>query len=619
MKPKILALVLAGVLLVLTLGFDGWLLGSSPAAPTEVPGADGLMGVATLMSPDRPLEMIRELQRIDASWSLAAMRTMAIPQSDFDAVAGYLPRVRELRSGLLNSELASTEAPRALDTALRRFLSLGEAKEEAIERFKSNFAAMRNSQRYLPLAYQTLLDTEATPDLVAVIAKLRTANGLLAEFMQSPSETARTEIGTEMDVLEQGSMAYPPSFANALNNYVSHARVLLERKIPMTEILARVVDESAVGAGAEVVGLYRDWLVEQDHTQRARLRGRQLDAAAASAQAMGGWRWMAIALGSLIGVLGVLAALLWWREARTSDARLAAELAAQAAQLAELRASGADDKPGANQAALGRMAATLAHEINTPLGYLAANMELIEGSFKQLDTFMEECAHATMTVPDETPGNGDADGKLARLCGLLHTARSGAMVDEIPGILGDMNGGIEQIQHLINDLRGFSTVDREEHTWVDLNACIDKGAKLASPKFGDQVALRTELGDLPRLRGSSGQLTQVFTNLLVNAAQAVVAADRGAAGRVMISSKRTGDLLVVNVVDNGVGIPEQDTKRIFEPFVTTKGPSEGTGLGLSIVARIVTRHGGRIRLKSEPGKGTNFQVVLPIGAPQDGE
>jgi two-component system NtrC family sensor kinase len=130
------------------------------------------------------------------------------------------------------------------------------------------------------------------------------------------------------------------------------------------------------------------------------------------------------------------------------------------------------------------------------------------------------------------------------------------------------------------------------------------------------VVLEKHYNQLPRLRCYPMQLKQVFMNLLVNAYQAIEEkrGPQGGHGRVRLATQQRGDSVLITVSDDGIGIPPENLSRIFDPFFTTKEVGMGTGLGLSTCFSIVERHGGTIRVESQPGMGSTFEVVLPLSA-----
>jgi two-component system NtrC family sensor kinase len=158
------------------------------------------------------------------------------------------------------------------------------------------------------------------------------------------------------------------------------------------------------------------------------------------------------------------------------------------------------------------------------------------------------------------------------------------------------------VQALHNYSRGDDTVERE----VNLDRSIDDSLDLLRHRLRD-VKIVKDVEPGLRIVGLPGQIDQVLMNLVTNAAQAIGA--RG--GTITISARAKVDGVEVTVVDDGPGIPPEIRARIFDPFFTTKDVGEGSGLGLSIVHGIVERHGGRIDVESEVGKGTTFRLLLP--------
>jgi signal transduction histidine kinase len=228
-------------------------------------------------------------------------------------------------------------------------------------------------------------------------------------------------------------------------------------------------------------------------------------------------------------------------------------------------------------ASVGTLAAGVAHEINSPLAYVIANLELLA---------------------DDLPKamGPHAGERLTQLTDMVKSARDGA----------------ERVRLTVRDLKTFSASRSEEVGPVDVRRAFELAIQMAWNEIRHRARLVKDYGELPPVRANEARLGQVFLNLLVNAAQAIPegAADRneirivtrpGPAGRVTIE-----------VRDSGGGIPPELLGRIFDPFFTTKPPGVGTGLGLSICHSIVTALEGEIAVDSTDGRGTTFRVLLPI-------
>ncbi|HEY5921112.1 MAG TPA: ATP-binding protein [Kofleriaceae bacterium] len=227
-------------------------------------------------------------------------------------------------------------------------------------------------------------------------------------------------------------------------------------------------------------------------------------------------------------------------------------------------------------AALGTLAAGLAHEINNPLTYLLLELQ-----------------QASRLLPSATSDANRA--VMAQLGKLLHDALEGA----------------ERIRGITTAIRAFSRPDDIRLRLVDVRAPLDAAVKLANNEIRRRARLSTHYPDPLIVMANEGQLGQVFLNLLTNAAQAIPEGDVDA-HEIRVQSAIEGDTVIVEITDTGSGIPPHLIGRVFEPFFSTKPVGQGTGLGLSISHSIIAGFGGRIAVFSETGRGTSFRVLLPM-------
>ena len=230
-------------------------------------------------------------------------------------------------------------------------------------------------------------------------------------------------------------------------------------------------------------------------------------------------------------------------------------------------------------ALLGRLAAGVAHEINNPLAY----------------------AHASLEVASRDLAKQGGAAPAARLEELLARAREGT----------------ERVRGIVRDLKMLSRADDEPSEAVELPALLDSTIALAATAFRGKAQIVRTYGDAPRARATRGRLGQLFLNLLLNAADAI---PDGAPDRheIRVTTSRDAlDRAVVEVADTGIGIQPEHAARVFDPFFTTKPAGAGTGLGLAICHGIVTQLGGEITFSSTPGRGTTFRVTLPPGSPSE--
>jgi signal transduction histidine kinase len=197
-------------------------------------------------------------------------------------------------------------------------------------------------------------------------------------------------------------------------------------------------------------------------------------------------------------------------------------------------------------------------------------------------------------------------GTLADALGYLEAVlESARLVDEI-------DASSMRISNLVATMEGYSYMDRAPTQEVDVNEGLDNTLAILRYRLAGIEVERDYEESLPRITAHGGELNQVWTNLIDNAVDAV--ADGDMTGRISLRTSQERDRLLVEISDNGPGIPEEIQDRIFEPFFTTKDVGKGAGFGLDVSYRIVVgRHGGDIRIVSKPGD-TRFQVRLPMEA-----
>ena len=193
---------------------------------------------------------------------------------------------------------------------------------------------------------------------------------------------------------------------------------------------------------------------------------------------------------------------------------------------------------------------------------------------------------------------------------IINEIASGEDAEDLADMLRVLRNGTERTRRIVADLKTFSRLDEAELKRVDLLEGLEATLHLVRNTLPEGVSVALESEAAPPIPCFPGPLNQVFVNLLTNAVQAV-----GEEGEVRIRLGATEDEITVEVEDDGGGIPPELVTRIFDPFFTTKEPGEGTGLGLSISHDIVARHGGRIDVESEVGRGTTMRVRLPMAGP----
>jgi nitrogen-specific signal transduction histidine kinase/CheY-like chemotaxis protein len=227
---------------------------------------------------------------------------------------------------------------------------------------------------------------------------------------------------------------------------------------------------------------------------------------------------------------------------------------------------------------VGLLAAGVAHEINNPLSAVIGNLEYA----------------ATLAAQLTAAGSGDP-----------------ATLADLSCVLADTRAAADRIREVAADLRLFvRTPEREIHS-VAVDQVLDASARLLRNEIRHRARIVRRYEVVPRVRASEPRLSQVFINLLVNAAQAMpIGRAEENEIRLYVHQDPAGDV-VVEIADTGMGMTPEVQRRLFTPFFTTKGRDMGTGLGLSVCSRLVSGMGGRIEVQSDPGRGSTFKLVLP--------
>jgi signal transduction histidine kinase len=266
--------------------------------------------------------------------------------------------------------------------------------------------------------------------------------------------------------------------------------------------------------------------------------------------------------------------------------------------------------------AVGRLAAGIAHEINTPTQYVGDNTRFLKESFQELAqviTAYREVYNAAK--------HGPVSGELLQNAEEAEAASDLAyLMEQIPCALDETLEGVVRVSKIVRAMKEFSHPGTGEKTPTDINKAIETTVTVARNEWRYVAELTLDLdAQLPLVPCLVGEFNQSILNLIVNAAHAVgeaVKKQSGAKGSITIRTRREGDEVEVRVADSGSGIPAEIRSRIFEPFFTTKPVGEGTGQGLAFVyGTVVKKHGGSIGFESEVGKGTTFILRLPLTAP----
>lgn len=257
-------------------------------------------------------------------------------------------------------------------------------------------------------------------------------------------------------------------------------------------------------------------------------------------------------------------------------------------------------------AAVGQLAAGVAHDINNPIGFVGSNLFSLTKYVDRLFSVIDAYEHTALALPITHPARVSA-------IKVVESAELEYLREDIPDLLDESKEGIFRVKNIVNNLKSFSHVGEDEWQDTDINHELDNTLSIVWNEIKYKAEVKKDYGKLPLITCITSQINQVLLNLLINATQAIK--DMGSI------SLRTGmknGCVLIEVEDSGVGIKPEDQKRIFEPFYTTKPVGKGTGLGLSIAWEIIRQHNGTIEVESQLGQGATFRVLLPVKQPHLG-
>ena len=261
-------------------------------------------------------------------------------------------------------------------------------------------------------------------------------------------------------------------------------------------------------------------------------------------------------------------------------------------------------------ASVGQLAAGVAHEINNPVGFVSSNIATLseyvatyQMIFSQVKTVLEES--------DDTL----RQKAIQDLESVLANQDIDFINDDIADLLKDSKEGLHRVAEIVKGLKLFSRVDSDDMHLHNINDCVRTTLAMVNNQLKYTCTVETHLGNVPDVSMNVGKISQVITNLLINAGQAIEST--GKHGTIIITTCTVGDHLELRVEDSGCGIPASHLDKLFNPFFTTKPEGQGTGLGLSISFGIAQEHGGTLFAESKEGDGSCFTLSLPLVKEED--
>ena len=591
--------------------------------------------------------LTRRIQQLSAQWSVEIARVKSDPLADFDPLAAFIPRMEQLKRELSGTVRGIAELPDRLASDVNAYLSVLEAQEERIERFKSGYAVVRNSTRYLPLAADNVMrqaQEERKEALAQSIAMLEEDIDL---FLSDPVDTLRARLSQELQRLREASVAQPPALSIGLSNFVAHADVLLDRQGLTEELFKGATSSNIANLTERLVGSFEFEISKQALRNEWYERG-------------------------MLGVIGLLA-LFWVGLALQQRMRVAlpeapAPLSSERADAVPLPAAPEADAvvlPAAPEADAAPLPA--APEADAPVEPLPAHEDALESPEEEQEdlraAMLATAGHSAgieaedidiELAPAPTTSRKSIEselmhGFLARYVAenlvasahriatrmdylrqtqsrmqqtlrdnnnLLTPLSDGANLEEEIEAAGAVAIGVRQEMNAVADLARRLAASAAipdgacDRDMIDLNSCVDEALRVTRAEESARVTKR--LGSLPEIFASHVEIRILLTKVIENSVQAVRGIENRP-GTIKINTMRRNDHILITVIDNGTGISAERRAKMFRPLYTSR--YSAMGLGLTLANYLAGKYEGDIKVNSRPDQGTVTRITLPVDVP----
>ena len=550
----------------------------------------------------KSIDLVRQMQVLSSGWSVEITRVRSDPFSDFDSLVAFIPRMARFKEKLSERAQRVPDLPDRIGGEINAYLSLIDAKEERIERFKTSHAVLRNSKRYLPLAAASVLRQARESRNGALVASVSSLTRDVNLHLERPIQTAEIRLMSEIEKLRRASVSYAPSLAHAVENLLAHAEVLVDKQGPTEELFEQVTSNDIPESADQ---LARNLEFELGRTM---VLASYYDRGTLAVFGVLVLFWIALALQQRIrGGSNLPRAAADTRPAPARGIAIGEDETVAAARPAEPESPLAPQVPrpaGSAAIAEQRVAVPAYRDPDAVLqnGFVVKCVAgILASSAEEIADRMEFLRKTQQRIRDALD-NGEP------MAASSVEANLDEDVDAIAVVASSVRQKVNGIADLAKRLGSFSDTPagHVDRSTIDINACIED--VIAAACAGTGATIVKNLGAIPEIFASKTEFHMLLAELVRNSVLAVQDLTEKK-GIIKIDSARKDDEILITVIDNGMGITPDRQRSIFKPFYTSRDGA--MGIGLALAGHLVGKYEGTVKINSLPGQGTVARITLP--------
>ena len=537
-------------------------------------------------------ESIRNLQSLDKTFALQLNQSRVSREFDHTVLTdSYYELSEEFDNLRFDALFEEIEASPGLSQATTDFEEQFTEREALLDAYIADNSLVSTSLADVSALTKQLQAANLGEYASIINSFLVTANLAIYQLVTGENiEQPAWQDSASQSALEQIKRQLPEPIAATLTEYQASTQTVFSKYAEVTRLFKTLEEQQTsvlLDAVEDEYTLYHNQAIEDSKQFRNSL---------------------------IIYGLALLAALLLFAyQIRKNVLFLEQQVADRTAEIssayAELQESQEQLIQSEKMASLGQMVAGVAHEINTPLGYVTSNVDTLSLNLEDLHLLIKELGEMLAILQATPPDSAELKRRLIKTLKTFQRVDADVVADESAQLLKDGAFGLVEISKLVNSLKDFARLDRQQTEKVNLEHCIDSSLTIARNHIRENnVEVIKKLAELPPIACMPSKLNQLFLNVITNACQAMSANG----GQLLITAQVANGNIEISFTDQGTGMDETTQQKMFDPFFTTKEIGRGTGLGMSIAYKIIEAHQGKITVDSTLDKGTKISITLPI-------